>query len=105
MQQTKIIPQRRSKGKKWTECEPHRATRFCLVRGIRILQVYDTMEAAKKNLPSNSHPPLKPMAVGDRYKPDWRGTYAKSLTQHEYTVHKSQGKTWHELLKEEINNA
>lgn len=81
MQTAKIVPQRRSKGKKWAECEPHRATRFCLVRGIRILQVYPTMEAAKANLASNSHQPVKPMTAGSRYKESWRGTLTASLSQ------------------------
>lgn len=89
MIETKIIPQRRSKGKKWIECEPHRAQRFALIRGIRILQTYPTTEAAKANLSSNNHTPPKRMSVGDRYKPDWRGTYASSLTQDQYLKRKS----------------
>jgi len=85
MRTTKIIPQRQvGRGRKWTECPPHQATRFALCRGIRILQTYQTMAAAKANLPSNSHEPIKPMTVGGRYKQDWRGTLTASLSQAQY---------------------
>jgi hypothetical protein len=84
MLEAKIIPQRKARGRKWVQCEPHQAQRFCLCKGIRILQIYPTREAAKKNLASNSHKPIKPMIAGERYKTDWRGTYAKSLTQDQY---------------------
>jgi primase-polymerase (primpol)-like protein len=84
MQTTRIIPQRRSKGKKWVECEAYRAQRFVLVKGMRILQVYRTAAEAKINLPSNSHEVVKPMTAGDRYKTTWRGTLISSLTQAQY---------------------
>ena len=92
MTPTRIIPQRLQtpKSRKWIQCEPHQAQRFALVRGIRILQTYPTMEAAKRNLPSNSYAPVKPLNLGDRYPEGWRGTYAASLSQDQYNELKNR---------------
>jgi hypothetical protein len=48
------------------------------------------MEAAKRNLPSNSYVPIKPLNLGDRYPEGWRGTYAASLSQAQYAELKNR---------------